>query len=239
MNKLDHEQTNTLDLQELVSLLIKNSVIIILVTLVFTLVVGFYTHYGITPKYESKTLINVSKKVNEEQSGNSSDIFRYGSELAKRYSIISKSNTVIQTVQLELKNNHNLELSEDTIKNCFEVVSVNDTDILRITVTYPNYLTAQDIANAVTNASIDVYEATYTDAIVTSIDTADLNENPVSPNLKLNIVIGFVLGLLVSVGFVLIKELMNRKIKTEKDIEEYLDIPYFGSIPNITKIKCE
>lgn len=239
VSKLEQEQTSTLDLQELFSVLVKNSLIIALVTLAFAFAVGLYTYYGVTPKYESKTLINVAKKANKDSIGTSSDIFRYGSELAKRYSIISKSNTVVQAVQFDLKNNNNLELSEETIKNSFEVISVNETDILRITVTYPNSVTAQEIANAVTVASMDVYEETYDEATVTSIDTADINENPVSPNLTLNVVIGSVLGLMVSVGLIIVKEYMNRKIKTEKDVEEYLKIPYFGSIPDIKKLGNE
>ncbi len=234
---MHEEQVNSIDLKELLSLLLKNIVFIGIVTFGIAIIVGLYTFNFVPKKYESKTLINVTKDIDEEANSTSSDIFRYGSELAKRYSIIAKSNTVLEMVKTDLKTNHNLNIKKQQLIDSFEVISVNETDILRITVTYTDYILAKDIAQAITDASMIVYENTYQDASVTSIDEADLNDIPVSPNLKLNVVIGFVLGLMLSVGSVLMKEFLNRKIKTEKDIEQYLEIPYFGSIPNYKKLK--
>lgn len=227
---MDNENSNTLDLHELFNLLLKNIIFIGFITILITLATGLYTKYGITEKYESQTLITVSKIVDENQTNYTSDIFRYGTELAKRYSIISKSNTVIKAVQEDLLINENLSLTTNQIQNSFTVNSVNETDILKITVNYRDPVHAEKIAQSVTKVSMRVYEEKYFGTIVTSIDEANFNDNAVSPNFKLNLIVGFVLGSMVAVGIVLLKEFMNRVVKSEKEIEKYLNIPCLGLI---------
>jgi len=56
------------------------------------------------------------------------------------------------------------------------------------------------------------------------------NPSPVKPNKKLNLAIALVLGLLVSVGLAFLLEYLDTRIKTEEDVQRYLELPVLGSI---------
>lgn len=232
---MNNEEASSIDLRELLLVIFKNLWLIILIIAISGIGTGLFTSYGIQKNYESNTLFTVLSPSESNEAPTSSDVFRIGSELAKRYSIIAKSNTVIEATRVDLA--PDIMLSERAIRDSFTVNSVNETDILRITVTYIEPEIAQKIAESVTNESMKIYEETYQGVAVESIDKADLNRNAVSPNLKLNVIIGSILGLMISIGIILLKEFLNRKIKSAKDIELYLNVPFFGEIPDFNKIK--
>ena len=58
-------------------------------------------------------------------------------------------------------------------------------------------------------------------------------EKPVSPNKKLNILIAFVLGLMVSIGLSLLLEFMDNTYKSKEELEKVVDLPVLGVIPEL------
>ena len=56
-------------------------------------------------------------------------------------------------------------------------------------------------------------------------------EKPIKPKKALNVAIAFFLGLMASVGLTFIIEYMDSTIKTEEDINKYLELPVIGIIP--------
>jgi len=231
---MDNNQVETtINLNDLIMLLWKNIVLIIAVTVIFTISTLLISKYLMSEKYESNTLINVLKNVEYDDSSNNSDIFRYGTELAKRYNIVADSATVVGLVQDKLEK-ENISLSKKEIRNSFKVSSVNDTDFLKIVITYPNPEISQKIAQTITEISKIEYENVYDNALVKVIDKADEGIK-VGPNIRLNTIIGFILGLMVSIGFVLLKEFLDRTIRDDKDVEKYLGLPILGSIPSLDK----
>ncbi|SPF49830.1 Chain length determinant family protein (fragment) [Candidatus Desulfosporosinus infrequens] len=52
------------------------------------------------------------------------------------------------------------------------------------------------------------------------------------PNKKLNVMIAFVVGLMAAVGLVFLLEYLDNTVKTSSDIEQLLEIPVLGVIPN-------
>lgn len=69
------------------------------------------------------------------------------------------------------------------------------------------------------------------DGEVTIMDISDLPTQPVSPNLKLNIVVGFAIGLMGSVGLALLFEHLNNTIFSLDDVERTLGLAVIGVIP--------
>lgn len=227
-----YEQENTLDLQELAFILLKNCWIIFIVTIIFAVSVALFTSYGIENKYQSHAIVTV---ISEDQETNqSSDSLRVTTEMAERFSIIAKTNTVLEAVSNDLNLTHGILMKPAQLAGAFTISPQNDTDILKVTVTYKDPVIAQYIAERITERTKNVYEATYEKDNVKWLDHAVFNENPISPNLMLNTLIGVVLGGVVSIVIILIKEMLNRKVRTVKDLE-VLDIPFLGSIQDLTK----
>lgn len=64
------------------------------------------------------------------------------------------------------------------------------------------------------------------------VDEPTFPERPVAPRKGRTLILAALLGLLAGCGYVITKELMNRTIKTEDDVKNYLDLPVLGAIPD-------
>lgn len=64
------------------------------------------------------------------------------------------------------------------------------------------------------------------------VDEPTLPERPISPRKGRTLVLAALLGLLLSSGYVVAMELMNRTIRTEDDVKNYLALPVIGAIPD-------
>ena len=61
------------------------------------------------------------------------------------------------------------------------------------------------------------------------IDSArDLGQLPIGPNRSRNLAIGLLIGLLIPIGYVVVRDLLNTKIMSKKDIEAVTNIPMLG-----------
>ena len=77
----------------------------------------------------------------------------------------------------------------------------------------------------------DVYKRQVEAGSVKVISNAAINPAPVSPNVGRNTMLGGVLGLVISVGIILLTVLLDNKIHTEDDVAKYLDLAVVGVIP--------
>lgn len=68
---------------------------------------------------------------------------------------------------------------------------------------------------------------------VSIVDHAEVPATPYKPNMKLNVVIGFVLGLLAGLGAAVALDLLYDTIKTREDVRTKLNLACLGAIPKI------
>lgn len=68
------------------------------------------------------------------------------------------------------------------------------------------------------------------------VDSGNLPTSPVAPKKAVTILLGFLLGLLGSCGWVTFMSVMNRTINTTEDVENYLGIPVLGQIPSVDSL---
>ena len=64
------------------------------------------------------------------------------------------------------------------------------------------------------------------------VDEPTFPESPVAPRKGRVLLLATLLGLLLSSGLIVMKELMNRTIRTEDDVKNYLALPVMGAIPD-------
>ena len=64
------------------------------------------------------------------------------------------------------------------------------------------------------------------------VDEPTLPERPIAPRKGRTLALAALLGLLLGSGFTVAKELMNRTIRTEDDVKNYLALPVMGAIPD-------
>jgi len=72
---------------------------------------------------------------------------------------------------------------------------------------------------------------------IVMVDSPIVNEDPIRPNLQLNMAISFVLALFISIFIIFLIEFMDDTIKEEKDIEKAIGVNVIGIIPDINDIE--
>jgi capsular polysaccharide biosynthesis protein len=222
------EQGLSMDIREILNIIKKRMLMIELITLAFAVTAGVISFYVMKPVYESKTSFIISKPMSETTPQTYNDVLMY-QNLIKTYSAIAESKTVSKLVAGELNSKYTvLDLQEST-----SVTSQANTQILLISVRNKNPQDALNIVKAMSDAFINESTKLFSDGgVIKVMDEPELPTIPVKPNKKLNIAIGFILGLMVSSGLAFIFEYMDKTIKTENDVDKYLDdIPVLGIIP--------
>ena len=219
----------TIDLREYFHIIKKRAWIIALITILAMVTSGIISFFVLSPVYEANTTLIVNTEQNKSTNNMiTGDQLAVTQKLTLTYGEIIKSRSVLNSVIKKLDLNMDYEDLEKSIK----VSQVKDTQIMSITVQSTNPKIARDIANSIpTVFSKEVKRITKANSVEV-IDKAITPENPVKPNMTINIAISAILGFIVGVFIVFVLEYMDNKIKSPQDIEKYIDLPILGVIPN-------
>lgn len=219
-----------IDLLELLKVIVKRKFMIICITLFITISAIILSMLLIKPVYETKaSIVQVKEEARlfYEDKYNYSDVMMYES-LSKTYVEIAMSDTVMQKTADNLE-----EYKKQNIKNMISVGQKGKTQIIEIKVKGEDKFDVAKIANEHIKNFISESNIVLPASELYILDKAQIPRTPISPNILLNGAIAFVLGLMISLFLVFIIEYLDTKIRTEKNIEDYLNIPVLISIPNI------
>lgn len=218
----------TLDLKDIFEAIRKRVWIIITITIACVLVSGILSFFVIKPTYEAKVSIIIGKPpVTEEGSKvDYNDVMMY-QKLVKTYSQIAKSRSVAEKTISKLGSS----MTSEELQNKITVTPQADTQIMEIKAQSKDAFEAAKIVNTLVSTFIERSQEVYPTGNVQIVDPAVIPDAPIKPKKVLNLAIAFVLGLMVSFGIVFLLEYMDNTIKTEGDVEKYLDLPVIGIIP--------
>ncbi|MBO0471104.1 tyrosine protein kinase [Enterococcus sp. DIV0242_7C1] len=221
----------TISLQELIGVLRKRIGLIIVSMFLGLGVAGVLTYFVITPKYSSQAQLIVRLPQNETTNVN--DI-NGNLQMINTYKDLIKSDTVMTEVQQRMKVDHQSDLSVDALKASVSVNQSQNSQMFSIVSKVTDPLVAQNIANQ----TALVFQEQAKDMLnvdkITIISEATANLNPVSPNDKINLLIGLALGLLFGIMASFILELFDKTIKDDSFVEEELGFTILGVVPNMT-----
>lgn len=223
--KMNYNQDEVeIDLKELFGAIWSHIRFVIVCTVLLAVVAVVYTKMFVTPVYKSSSQIYV---FNQSNSSTSLSDLQVGSQLAYDFQILGTTRPVVERVIKDL----NLNTTYEKLVKAISVQNVNNSRILKITVASTDPKMAAAISNAMAESlSTRIAEVMLTDA-PSVVEEALVPEYPASPNTKKNMVLGALLGMVLSVGLVTVQFLMDDTIKTSSDVEKYLHINTLASIP--------
>jgi capsular exopolysaccharide synthesis family protein len=188
-----------------------------------------------TPKYVSSTELYVSVRSGvDAATGDLVQGTSFARQAVTSYVSVVNSTRVLQPVIDDL----NLDLSPQQLSSVVSASSPLNTVIIEITVTHDDPVLAAKIANSVGENLIDVVvnvlEKPAGDGAslvqMETVQPAVPATKPASPNVPLNLALGFLVGLAAGVGVAVLRFVLDTRIHSSHDIEQVTDKPMLGGI---------
>ena len=205
---------------------------LILAFVVLGLAAGIGLTLATTKVYQADVQIFVATTTN----GDSSQLAQgstYVQAQVQSYTSIANSPSVTVPVIKRLK----LAVGPSGLADKITADAPLNKVLINLHVTDHNPRTAAQLANAVA-AQFDavVQSAAQTDANgkpvvkLSVIHPAAIPAAPISPHKTLNIGLGFIVGLLIGVGVVVLRDVLDNTVKSAHDFEQY-GVPAMGHVP--------
>ena len=230
-------QEEGITLSELLKIVWNNITLVFLVTFWVTVLGVVYTFYLVDPEYTAETSIMVQVDLSDNTS--QSTEIDIANKLIATYKEFVVSDKVLNTVISDVAALPD-DYSLSALKESITVTSSTSVLIIYIKVVNDNPALAKEIANQLVENSIliaDDQENGYVllrDKLVL-LDEATEPTTPSAPNKILNVVISFLIGAILSLGIVFVKELFNNKFQSTGEMERYLNINVIAAVPGVIK----
>ena len=205
---------------------------IVLVALVFAIAAFGYSAFLAKKEYQSTSRIYVVSRQNQDNNALTNSDLQAGSYLVKDYrEIILSQNVLTQAIE-ELK----LDLTPAELSKKISVSVPTDTRILSITAKDGNPKEAARIANGLRNVAAEKIISVTKVSDVTTLDEAEVPQSPSSPNIRRNVLLGFIAGAGLMVVLMVVVEVLDDRVKRPEDVEELMGLTLLGIVPDIKKL---
>ena len=231
MNNQENQAVE-IDVFATLKVLWKRKFSIILVALVFAIAAFGYSAFLAKKEYQSTSRIYVVSRQNKDNNALTNSDLQAGAYLVKDYREIILSQNVLSQAIEELK----LDMTPAELSKKINVSVPTDTRILSITAKDGDPKEAARIANGLRNVAAEKITSVTKVSDVTTLDEAEVPQSPSSPNIKRNVLLGFVAGAGLMVVLLVVVEVLDDRVKKPEDVEELMGLPLLGVVPDIKKL---
>ncbi|MDB8625641.1 Wzz/FepE/Etk N-terminal domain-containing protein [Streptococcus parasanguinis] len=231
MNNQENQAVE-IDVFATLKVLWKRKFSIILVALVFAIAAFGYSAFLAKKEYQSTSRIYVVSRQNQDNNALTNSDLQAGSYLVKDYREIILSQNVLSQAIEELK----LDLTPAELSKKISVSVPTDTRILSITAKDGDPKEAARIANGLRNVAAEKIISVTKVSDVTTLDEAEVPQSPSSPNIRRNVLLGFIAGVGLMVVLLVVVEVLDDRVKRPEDVEELMGLPLLGVVPDIKKL---
>ena len=231
MNNQENQAVE-IDVFAMLKTLWKRKFSIILVALVFAIAAFGYSAFLAKKEYQSTSRIYVVSRQNQDNNTLTNSDLQAGAYLVKDYREIILSQNVLSQAIEELK----LDMTPAELSKKISVSVPTDTRILSITAKDGDPKEAARIANGLRNVAAEKIISVTKVSDVTTLDEAEVPQSPSSPNIRRNVLLGFVAGAGLIVVLLVVVEVLDDRVKRPEDVEELMGLPLLGVVPDIKKL---
>lgn len=241
MNETEPVQNDGITIFDLLNA-VKKQLVTAVVTLVITLAAVSVFTFISTPKYTATSELLATYRSTSaaagSTAGNANELSSgatYINSQIQTYPQLVKTESVLQPVIDDL----GLKTTVKELAASVTATNPSDTMLVDISVENVDPKVASNIANSVAESlKKQVTSTIYSDEgdkIISPVNLAVVQQaytpvTPSSPNVKLNLAIGLVGGVILGVIAALIKDLMDTRVRQDADITAITDAPILGSV---------
>lgn len=229
------------NVQKIISLLLKKWKVIVLFALIGTLCAYMYTANFTTLTYtssveflafsqDSKQEFNYSSTVSQQTSNTSK--MNYAIKMLDTYIELFKTNEFNQAVANDLNKQLNTSYTSGQIKGSMQIEAVENTAMFKITITTTDADMSYQIAHQL-EKSIPAKMKTVNNGLVNASveDVALKATTSESLGYPKKMIIGFGAGAILAAAYIILRDLLDVRIKSNDNLSERYGIPVLGTIP--------
>lgn len=228
----ERNQEFEIDLQRLLGAVLNKSWLVAVVALVCAVVTFLGTFFFITPKYQSSAMFYVNNSAfslgDAAMSITTGDISA-SRGLVKNYIIILNTRETLNDVI----DYAGVDLTYTEIKRMISAEAVDSTEIFEVVVTSPDPKEAELIADAIAYIMPKRISSIIEGTSAKIVDSAVLPSRPSSPSYTKNTLIGFALGLMMTVAIIVLRDLFDITVRSEEDLERSCTHPVLAAVPDM------
>ena len=185
--------------------------------------------YFTVPIYEANAVLCVSNRgdvlFDEESVISQSDL-----DSAKRLTTTYMEVLKTRSFLTEISNLVDNEYTWQEIKNMLSIKTVNSTELLAISVQSANADDAYKIVKIISQRAPDKLTTVFKGGEVAVVDEAVRPQLPIDNELAENAVLGFIVGIVLSIGIVFIRFIFDKKVHRGEDVSARYNISILGEI---------
>ena len=215
-----------IDLKDMFNYFVSKMYLVVIVTLFIFSLGCVYTAFIQKPEYKSYTTLLLTK----EQTGSALTItdVNLNKSLVDTYRELIKSKKIAKEVIFNL----NLDCSAEELNEITSVESVNDTNMIKITVVNPSAKKAEVIANEIAEVFSEQVVNYFDISNIGIVDHAEVQEEPYNINITKQLAISLLLGVFMGLGVVFVIYYFDNTVKSGEQIENKLGLSVIGYIPS-------
>lgn len=213
------------DLSRIFKVLRKNIKKLITIPVIFMILSAIFTSLFVTPKYAASTQILVNQKQIENNVVNPNNV-QNSLQSVNTYAEIIKSPRILERVSKELDYKYDVKELSSFVK----VTNQSNSQIINVSIVTENAKVSAKIANKVAKVFakevLDIMDVDNVSVLSKASDT----ENKVAPNITNNMLLTGLAALGLTLLIIYLKHILDRRIKTEQDVLDELQLPVLGVI---------
>jgi capsular polysaccharide biosynthesis protein len=209
----NQKRAKEINLKELFLVLRRRFLVIALITIMAGLAGYILNQSTVVPLYHSSSRI----------------IIGADEESRKTLQVIVRDSSILDIVIKKL----DLNETSDQLAGQISVASVDNTQVVSISVVDPSPLQAAKIADTTAEVFREEVPKIVGQDYIRILSKAKVNPVPINPKTNDKLLYGIVGGLVIGIGIAFFMETLDDRIRSRKEIEEFLDVPVLGSIPKM------
>ena len=228
--QFNNREEYTIDLLYLLKALLKKAWFLILMGIIAGALAFGYTSNFVTPMYSSSVLLYVNNS-----SLSLGNVSISASELSAAQSLVDTYVVILnnRTTMEEVAEHAGVDCSAAELMGMVSAAQVNGTEVFRVTVTTDSPQKAKRIANSIAEVLPGRVQDIIDGSSMRIVDSAVVNNNPVSPNITKNTAIGIFLGVVFAAALVVVFALLDDTIRGVDHLTQNYNVPILAKIPDL------
>lgn len=226
MNYTNPTDSGEMSIADILTVIGRHRIMIAMLVILCSLLMLFKTIYLTRDTYTSFGVMHISNKPAEKEAETTiqqNDI-ETSKSLSTTYTEILKTRVFLEDVSKAIGNKY----TGEQISKMLTVSQVNDTELLKISVTTHDAFDSFILAKSIMNKAPDKLTSVYKSGEVEIVDPPQYNEKPDDKGFTKNIALGFMLGLMLSCTYAFVYEFFDKRVHKAEDVAARYDISILG-----------